>query len=37
MNKHEFDEINNALLKFGYKTDGKNYCASRTCIWEADR
>jgi len=30
----DFDQLNNLLVPMGYVTDGKNWCASRTCIWE---
>lgn len=31
--KNEFRDIDAGLKRFGYSTDGKNWCASRTCIW----
>jgi len=30
---HEFRDIDAVLSKFGYTTDGRNWCKSRTCIW----
>ena len=30
---NEFRDTDAVLKQFGYTTDGKNWCASRTCIW----
>ena len=29
----DFEQLNKLLVPIGYSSDGKNWCASRTCIW----